>query len=102
MKKKTDLPKLRTGLKLALGPRKADGGLVFLIEDTVNQKRYETTWVWYELLRCWEGVTSNELLEEVRHRGWVIPAESDLAALIRFLGANHLLAETHTVLEGRS
>lgn len=88
------LPPLRQDLRLLAGPADRQGAPTWTIFDSVRHRYFRVGHAGFEMLRRWRVGQSDRLVAAIAAETVLTPEESDVAALVRFLRANGLLARS--------
>lgn len=85
------LPPLRDELQLHPGPADGAGAPTWTIQDPVRNRFFRIGWPVFEMLSRWHLGSPSAIAAAVAAETTLNPAESDVQALIGFLGGNELL-----------
>jgi len=85
------LPPLRQDLSLHAGPADTDGAPTWTLHDPAANRFYRLAWPAFEILARWSLGDPQAVLAQVAAQTTLRPDAQDLADLLDFLGAHHLL-----------
>jgi putative peptide zinc metalloprotease protein len=93
------LPKLRQDVLIQKGGMDFNNHPTWVIQDLVNNRFFHLGWREYEVLKLWDAITPNALIDEVNSNSLANISEDDLLSILKFLSNNSLIEQDYDSLK---
>lgn len=93
------LPPLREGVVLQKGGMDFNNSPTWVVQDLLNNRFFHLGWREHEILRFWQNISPDELINTVKSNSLAQVSADDITQILKFLSQNCLIEQSFSTMK---